>query len=194
MSTHLAEDTFPHAATDDALQPLLAEIAARTGPWLPGYVQGNFPRMCASHIQDAVQEVYLSALEHPERFARAWEEGGWSRVEGLCKVIAWRSARGRWKRHSTHRELGGDALRAHPGATLPPQPVVAAYHLHLEATLEAALHRAAPACVAQTRAAVLDRFHSGDSDTAVARRHGIRREYLNRVKREVQRALLEEAA
>ncbi len=181
-------------AAANELPPSIDEIFERVRPWLSAYVQGSFPRMCAGHVEDAAQEVFLCALEHPERFTRAWEEGGQPRVEGLCRLIAWRSARGRWSRSSYKREVGGEALLDVRAERAPGQELMTDVRMCLERVLNDALQAIAPSCQEQTRAAVIDRFMTGDSDTAVAERHGVRREYVNRVKREVQRSFLEPCA
>lgn len=162
-------------------------------PWLRRYVQGHFPRLCASAVEDAAQEAFVCALEHPERFARAWAEGGIVRVEGLCRTIAWRAARGRLARHASRREVGGDALELVRQTRPPGQELVAECRLRLDRVMDEALARHAAACPAQVRAAVIDRVLTGDPDTEVARRHGVRREYLNRVRRDLERGLWEAA-
>ncbi len=182
------------SAVSVEVPPTLEEIFEHVKPWLSAYVQGSFPRMCAGHVEDAAQEVFVCALEHPDRFIRAWEEGGQARVEGLCRLIAWRSARGRWSRSAYKREVGGDALLDIRAERAAGQELVADVRMRLDRVIDDALASIAPSCQAQTRAAVLDRFLSGDSDTAVAERHGVRREYVNRVKRQVQRSFLEPAA
>ncbi|RME27880.1 MAG: hypothetical protein D6798_03645 [Deltaproteobacteria bacterium] len=181
------------AATTES-PPTLEEIFAQVRPWLSAYVQGSFPRMCAGHVEDATQEVFVCALEHPDRFIRAWQEGGQARVEGLCRLIAWRSARGRWSRSAYKREVGGDALLEICAERAAGQELVADVRMRLERVMDEALADISPACQARTRAAVMDRFLTGDTDTAVAHRHGVRREYVNRVKRKVQRSFLEPAA
>lgn len=173
--------------------PSVAELYRAVMPWLGAYVQRHFPRVCPSLAEDAAQEAFLCALEHPERFERAWLEGGMPRVEGLCRTIAWRSARGRLARHGTRREVGGEALQLLAAMRPPGQELVAEARLRLDAMLDAAVARHAPACAPQVRAAVVDRVMSGDSDSLVAHRHGVRREYLNRARREVERGLLEAA-
>lgn len=176
--------------TASAAQPTIDELYRAVMPWLGAYVRSCFPRVCPSLIEDAAQEAFVCALEHPDRFERAHAEGGMARVEGLCRTIAWRAARGRLARHSTRFEVGGDALQQSAARREPGQEIVADVRMRLDAMLDAAVQRHAPACPTEVRAAVIDRVLSGETDTAVARRHGVRREYLNRVRREVQRGLL----
>ncbi|MCK6505577.1 hypothetical protein L6R53_19630 [Myxococcota bacterium] len=178
---------LPHLHLD--LSTLYAEVM----PWLCRYVQARFPGLCPSAVEDAAQEAFLCALEHPERFARALAEGGPARVDGLCRTIAWRAARGRLARHATRREVGGDALALARTARPAGQELVAECRLRLDRLLEDALARHAPACAATVRLAVVDRVFSGDPETVVARRHGVRREYVNRVRRDLERGLWEAA-
>lgn len=181
--------------TLDAIRPLpIDALMNAMVPRLQRYVRGSFPAMCHGHAEDAVQEVFLCALEHPDRFERAWSEGGQLRLEGLCRLIAWRSARGRWQRAATRRELGGDALHQQRAARAPGQELVADLRMQLDGVIERAIQAIAPAQAGQAHAALVDRFMSGDSDTEVAARHGLRREYLNRIKREVQRSFLDPLA
>lgn len=167
----------------------LASLYADVMPWLRRYVQGHFPRLCPAAVEDAAQEAFLCALEHPERFSRAWAEGGQVRVDGLCRTIAWRAARGRLVRHATRREVGGDALELARSARPPGQELVAECRLRLDRMLDEAVARHAPACAGPVREAVIDRVLSGDADTTVAARHKVRREYINRVRRDLERGL-----
>jgi DNA-directed RNA polymerase specialized sigma24 family protein len=170
-------------------EPTLAELYALAVPWLRRYVQHHFPRACGSICEDAVQDAFLVAVEHPERFTAAWTEGGLSRVDGLCRTIAWRAARGRLARSCNRREIGGDALLIAGLRQAPGQELVAEARLHLDRIIDQAARRHAPTNPAGLRLALVDRMRSGESDTAVAERHGIRREYINRSRREIERAL-----
>jgi hypothetical protein len=92
-------------------------------------------------------------------------------------------------RHATRREVGGDALELARSARPPGQELVAECRLRLDRMLDEAVARHAPACAGPVREAVIDRVLSGDADTTVAARHKVRREYINRVRRDLERGL-----
>lgn len=170
-------------------EPSLADLYSEAVPWLRQYVQRHFPRVCGSICEDAVQDAFLAALEHPERFTAAYLQGGLPRVEGLCRTIAWRAARGRLMRCSARYEVGGEALSM--GSDLQPagQELLVDAALHLDRLIDGAVARHAPGSAERVRAAVVDRMLGGGTDTAVALRHGVRREYINRSRRDVERQL-----
>jgi len=170
-------------------EPTLAELYTLAVPWLQRYVQRHFPRACDSLCEDAVQDAFLAAVEHPERFTAAWLDGGLKRVEGLCRTIAWRAARGRLARSCYRRELGGDAWLLAGQHQPPGQELVVEALLNLDRIVDEAVQRHAPANAEKVRLALVDRMQNGLTDTAVAERHGVRREYINRSRRDVERAL-----
>jgi DNA-directed RNA polymerase specialized sigma24 family protein len=170
-------------------EPSLADLYTEAVPWLRQYVQRHFPRVCTSICEDAVQDAFVAALEHPERFTAAYQQGGMLRVEGLCRTIAWRAARGRLVRSSSRFELGGEALTWCNAIQPPGQELLVDAALHLDGLIDGAVARHAPASAERVRAAVVDRMLGGGTDTAVALRHGVRREYINRSRRDVERQL-----
>jgi len=154
------------------------------------YLRARFPRVCSSHIEDAVSEAFVDLLSQPDDIWRAWETGGADRVEGLLRVVAWRKVRGRRRRASTRSEVYvedlGTVRRSNPAGQ-----ALGVALLHLDEAID----RAVPA--ANTRAsmlpavreALLDKLETHDSDGTVAARYGIRREHLNRAKRALMNEL-----
>jgi hypothetical protein len=149
------------------------------------HVSRSFPGYCPSHADDAVAHAFGIVLERPSLLDRAWADGGLPRVVGLLRMLAWRYARGLW------RKISGMTWELLPDLGSPPGQDV---YVHATQTFDRALHEAAnvagPTRYAQIRSAVLDKLDTGDSDIAVAARHGIPREYVNRAKRRVTAEVL----
>ena len=158
-------------------------LAPQLLPKMREHVRASFPRMCPGLVDDAVSSAFEQACLHSERIEGVREQGGDAAVYRLMRVIAWRQARRGWQRtsHGTRAmcplEAGAYAVGHAPG-----QIVV----LDVLRTLED-LPRLARS-VSERHAdrlveAVHDKWSTGDSDGVVAERHGVRREYVNRVKR-----------
>ncbi|MCB9763081.1 MAG: hypothetical protein H6739_24990 [Alphaproteobacteria bacterium] len=176
--------------------PLLVELAdlfTDNRALLHAHVRHHFPNACRGQVEDAVSAAFLAAMTHPDRFARALAEGGEDRVLGLFRVVAWRAMRAWWRRGARrHERLDADAS-AMLGACPAGQQASAVLHLDVATAIQDAAVLCCRSDSARICAAVADRLASGDTDTDVARRHGVRREYVNRVRREVARELLEAA-
>ena len=165
--------------------PSVADLFRAHHPAVRAHVSRSFPRHCHSYADDAVAHAFTVVVERPLLLDRAWADGGVQRVIGLLRMLAWRHARAIWRKMA--------AIDVDVSATVALPPGQEAYvHAHL--TFESALHRAAnvagPTRHDQIRAAVLDKLDTGDSDVAVAARHGIPREYVNRAKRQVTAEVL----
>lgn len=172
------------------LAPLtLAELYRSLLPGLLRYLRFHFPRVCGGSHEDAAQEAFVAALRFPERIEEARLRGGLPAVERLCRTIAWRAARARLVRGSARREVGGQALEAGEVAYWGGQEWSAELCLHLEPRLRAAAATVAPVHAASLQVALRERLTEGGSDTEVAARHGLRREYLNRARRQVEAEL-----
>ena len=143
----------------------------------------------ADRVEDAVSDAFEDMLRFPDRIERAWTSGGTAAVAALLRKIAWRKARGAWVRCSHQRELPtADIELASPVCPAGQERSLAARRaLNSLPAISAATTSVHAAAVT---AAVLDKLDTGDSDGAVARRHGIRREYLNRAKRQLQEAAM----
>lgn len=151
------------------------------------HVARCFPRLCAGAVEDAIESTFEAIMRHPELLERAWSEGGEVTALRLLRKIAWRSARATVCRGAGPREVfvsawAEDALVAEP---------VQEQEAELRALLERSLAEAVSAISPKHAVAVLeafrDRLATGDEDTVVARRHGIPREYLSRVRHELRR-------
>lgn len=151
----------------------------------------SFPRAGEERIDDAMQAAALAAVAAPESFERAWGRGGGPAVARLVKVVAWRELRALYRKQSTRREGAlpvGRPLGSRPAG----QELVVDILRGLEPAMEHAAASAGADDVSAVRDALVDKLRSGDPDTVVSRRCGVRREYLNRAKRHLQAALRDE--
>jgi hypothetical protein len=149
------------------------------------YVTRSYPGYCHGWGEDAVAHAFTVVVEQPALLDRAWEDGGVPRILGLLRMLAWRYARGLWRKISA---MDWDLLPDFGS------PAGQDTYVHAHRTFDRALHHAAnaagPRRYSQIRAAVLDKLDTGDSDIAVAARHGLPREYVNRAKRHVTAEVL----
>ncbi len=145
------------------------------------FVAVRFPSLDSGRLDDIVADTFEAALRHPERIAAAASEGGTPRVWGLLKIIAWRRARNLCARTCHRSEVSIDTIS--PAC----QDTGIAQLVHVRLTFARAMDRATLTVCSSRRAllrqALAYKFATGDSDTSIGRRFGIRREYLNRAKR-----------
>ncbi len=161
----------------------LSKIFEVHAPELRRYVASHFHDLCHSGAEDAVCDAFLIACNDPSLLEKAWAEGGQRQVVGLLKVIAWRCAR-------ASRCRGAGAFeRPHPdtseiaGARGGAQEASAEVSLHLQAAILAAAREVSANHAEALAEALAERLLSGESDTEIARRHELPREYLNRARR-----------
>ena len=154
-------------------------------PSLLRHVNASFPDLCCGHTEDAVSAVGLALVMNPTYYVMVHDPQNPERLYGLFKRVAWRAARNIWRRPSYSAERTFE----HEDDA----------HLGREATqtLELALGRDHKKLVRQEAekvssrhaerlvAAYEDQRVNGGTDGEVAERHGTRREYLNRLGKNV---------
>jgi hypothetical protein len=140
----------------------------------------SFPGSSVDAREDAVSEALVAYVRSPDRWSRVWVTGGERAVYRYFRTVAWRRLRGEHRQGSRCRLLRGAGERS---SRLAEQE---AYLLGRE-VYAAAIARAAEKSGARdhdrVRLALVDALASQEPDTVVARRHAIRREYLNRARR-----------
>lgn len=154
----------------------------------------RFPSFCPGRIEDAVASAFADVLarkELLEGLARASDDEAYR----LLYQITWRQIRGQWRRRSyraeTDMEGCGAELLTSEAHLSSPEAALSATELS-EIVVE--LVRDAAESVSDRHRerlflALLDRFYGGLSDTEAADRHEVPREYVNRGKSLVRRAL-----
>lgn len=166
------------------LVPLSAELMR--------HLQRQFPRVCVSLREDAVQEALLH-LAHEARSPtsltqRAWARDGLPGVRRLAVVVAWRAVRGRTRRRGGAWCPLDDTL---VGGAQPDELLIAKRAAgRLDTILKEAGPRFAPRSSAQLNAALLESLDNGERDAVVSSRHGVRREPLCRARRWVREQLV----
>ena len=164
---------------------LLESIYRRRRGELIDWLQRQFPRTSHALVQDAVADVFTEALESPDRFRRALDQGGRGELIRMIRVVAWRGLRGHHRRKSTRCELlGQEGVATEPCDPVTPLRVLSGKQ-ELARTLslvEQAALRFGGTRPNALRAALRARV-AGVSDSEAARAHGVPREYVNRAKR-----------
>ena len=162
----------------------LAEFFMLHRPALVRYIQRSFSGMDVGRAEDAVFASFEAAMEHPERFEAVW--GSPARLLGLFRVVSWRAARGVCRRKAFSCEIV--MLEDRTAGAMAEQGVVELLdqlqHLTAEASAQVSRTHAST-----LKAAVLAGMVTGESDTRLASRYAIRREYVNRTRRMVLRQL-----
>lgn len=145
----------------------LTDIRVRLERWL----QCCFPTWPAASVEDAVADAMTTVLS----------KQGWALPADmrLLRTVAWRGLRAEWRRPRPQR-IG---LRA-PATADPTGRIEARSTLRrLNTLIEPAVEEFGGRKKSQVRSALVSRLADGESDTAVARQHGVRREAINRARR-----------
>lgn len=135
----------------------------------------SFPRVCPSQAEDAVQDLFLGILRRQAR-------GELPNLPTGAELVpyVWRAMRQRWRTRVRHPEHGValegllDPKLGHGESALEARRAVEA----LDHLLLRAARRFGP--VEPMLAALRARMADEDTETALARRFGVRRESLNR--------------
>lgn len=174
----------PGAAEREAL--MQAYTAMRPG--LCRCLKTSYPRSCDSRIDDAAQTAALAMLEQPEHFYALLLRSKYELQRRLI-TVAWRALRGELRRHCHRFEIADDR-RMRVASQLPGQEIAAELRTGWPRALRAAAEASGAADHDALERALAERFTTGETDTAVAARTGLRREYINRGRLQVERELL----
>lgn len=171
------------------LPPYLSTLVAR-GPEARRAVQAQFPRVCASLVDEAVQEALLVAWTDRETWEAVWRTHGEHRLFGRLRLTTWRLVRAWWRRHG-RRAADVASDRADAVETLRTvsagQEVLVRVRHDLPRALGRAVQAAGGGDDRTVHAILVDALDTGAGDTELAERHGVRREYVNRARNALRR-------
>jgi hypothetical protein len=179
---------LPVERTDGPAKAL--EVHAAVQKTVTGWLERCFPSACPGQIEDVWQAAALDVLEHPQRYQRAWERDGEAGLARYLSTVAWRGLRGAHRRKAYREEQGDLRLAALIPVSGGQEHYLTLRH-ELGPVISAAAAQFGGPCPAQLEAALLERLCGGAPDTEVAARHGLRREPLNRARRQVEAELLD---
>lgn len=158
-------------------------------PHILRYLRQSFPAASPQSLEDAASAAALAWVGQPQPWLESTcvqDQRRW-----LCRV-AWRALRGELRLKSSR------VFRCTPEQAGLTRPAGQDYAMDLPHRVEVALSEAAHAHggaePAVLRAALEYALWTGEPDAAVARGFGVRRDALNRAKRQVQLALVETVA
>lgn len=161
-------------------------------PRLVRALRAAFPSVSLEMVEDAVWGAILPALERPALYDAALAAGE-EDLYRLFRCVAWRDLRGALRRHGARLELGVSDETLQAFGLPAGQEVAAGYALRVQELLDDAVDAFGADRPERLRDALEDKVLTGDSDTEIAARHGLRREHVNRAKRYVQRGLWDAA-
>ena len=148
-----------------------------------------FPGSCVGRVEDALQATGLAILERPGHFAEVVDRGGISELKRQLTVVAWRALRGQLRKRGARLEDGDEEqMLAFPHP--PGQELVAELQVGWAKAVRRAAEASGGADIEAVEAAINARFWTGQPDTITAARTGVRREYINRGRLQVERELL----
>jgi hypothetical protein len=162
-------------------------------PTLLRRLRQRFPRVCASGIEDAVQEAALTTVRLNNTpgscVQRAWERSA-DDLERLVFTFAWRALRGELRRGARRSVHSFTATTSHrdAAAQVEAQDALRRARRLIPDAAQIYAPRTAPALAA----ALEDRLRTGDDDLAVASRHGVHRSVLCRARRWILSSLVSE--
>lgn len=165
----------------------LVHAALVQAPTVRRRILARFPGLCRGMVDDAIQSAMVTLVADPAPWHRAWRDGGETRLRALLHVVAWRQARGSWRRHGWRRSTSIDAIDFESEGQAPAQLAVATFHMELDRAIEASVAASHAKDQGRVRAALVDSLLTGDTDGVLAERHGTRREYVNRARRSLAR-------
>ncbi|MCB9796293.1 MAG: hypothetical protein H6741_26665 [Alphaproteobacteria bacterium] len=164
---------------------LLARCWSQHQGHLHHYLRRQFPGASVQAIEDASSRTALDLLRNPSALEGCATDQ--ARL-GLMQCVAWRHLRGELRLKRSKLEQPRHALP--PVACPPGQEHLACLAERYEAVVAEACARHGGGEPELLRAALEHLLLTGDTDTAVARRFGLRREPINRAKRLVQRRVV----
>lgn len=167
--------------------PSLGSLYRDTSPGLIAHLSRCFPHMCPGLRDDAVQDTWLALVEHPDRFDAQLQRGQ-AEVDRLLQVVAWRSMRSRYRKASYQREQGGQ-IASLTGSIDGPPDELADLPRRMERAIEEAVQTHGGRRPERLERALRDRLQGGETDGAVAKRHGLHRSTLCRAKNLVRQLL-----
>lgn len=168
------------------MRPEVTHALMNRRPQLRSHLRRSFPRFSDEDLDDAASEALLDAVRRPALFEQAWERGGERGLYRLYRCVAWRKLRGQWRRKE--RRVAGPALAPQDLrlGRAAGQELSAALDVNISRAMDEAVCRFGGLHPERLRAALVERFLSGDPDIEIARRHGVSRESLNKAKRFIQ--------
>lgn len=172
----------------DRLAALLFERRAH----LLTVVSARFPNLCPGRVEDAVSGAFEVLARDPDRFQRALQQGGLCWMVGLALTISCRDARDQIQRHAYSRELGcgtDDTPFQDRSGVCPDLALAYDLQRDLESLLQQAAAQHGANRAPQVLSALREKLETGDEDTALAVRHGLRREHVNRAWSQVRREI-----
>lgn len=174
----------------DRISALLQLLGVR----LRATLRQDFPHFCPGRLEDAVSQAFAEVWARPSMLQAVTVADDDAAFQILYS-IAWREARGQWRRKAYKSECSISAMEESgwtaPADELDPEDVLetAQFMERIEALVDEAAqrfgHRQATALSAALRARIFEEM----SDVEAAARHGVPREYVNRSKRWMQAAL-----
>lgn len=167
----------------------LSHLFLQQAPSLRGYIASRFPCLSWDRVEDAAADTFVEICRRPDYFLEVWQRGGEEELLRLLRVIAWRQARAQIRKSSYNHEVFHEAL-VNRAPQQPGQESMVMLRCTLPGALKDACQQVCPSRSEALQSAVMDRLLSGDPDTVVAKRHNIRREYLNKARRQVRERML----
>lgn len=146
------------------------------------WLRGKFPFAGAEAVEDAVQDALLHALENPNAY-KPGSAGDRVDARRLFRTVAWRALRGQLRRKG-NRTIQLNEL---DGAAPSQLDLVLAQELQelVQASLPSVLAKFGEAKRSSLQQAFVEKLRWLDGDAALARRYGVRREYLGAIRRQV---------
>jgi hypothetical protein len=145
-------------------------------------LQRAFPQVCAGRVEDAFQLAWLSTLTQSKDYLAL---GTLEAQIKLFYTIAWRALRGDCRRVGYRMEVGAEDLDAQWGHAAG-QEQAFSFRCELPKVLELAAAEAGTAHPESMQLALEDQLCTGDTDTLVAHRMGVRRDNLCRARRRAE--------
>lgn len=171
----------------------LSTLFEQHAPSIRRYVRSRYGHLCPGRVEDAVADAFVVLCSQPELARKAWESGGERQVLSLLRVIAWRCARAGVCRGAGAFERGlvgsVEPVGEGPGAL----EARAELALHLERAVLVISEQISSAHAERLALALTERLLGDESDTDIARKHGIPREYINRARHGLARMLSSDA-
>lgn len=149
----------------------------------------RFPRTCQALVEDVVSEVFEELLLHPELLGSEDADARPEALYRLMRTICWRKLRALHRRGQHHPTSGLDEEAEALHGRAPGQEWAAEAHINLPRLLGQACRQHGGSQATAVQRALEEGMLHGESEGVLAQRYGVRREYLNRTRRELREQL-----